>query len=346
MVSPRISVVVRSYNRLAVLAELLELLLAQDHDSFEVVIVDQTVNGKREDIARIDALATDPRVSFLKFPPLGGPRARNTGVRNSRGDIIVLIDDDDLPATNQWLRQHEANYDDPNCLGVSGRHLDENGDPKSYVNMAKARRQVLTFNAFKWQRVYVASDRRTHVESLHGTNASIRRTALERFGLWDECTPIEDEPSIAFRINDMKADHEYLVFDPETTIRRRLDVPGGMAKRTLGGFGYAKKTFTFLHNIVGHYFPIRFALAYPLYYFYAAVMTTDWILTDSIKHDSHVRRFLSIAGVWLALPIYWMGWLGKWWLDRIRNGELPHHPTLEAARPTPALPAGLPVAEG
>ena len=39
---PRISVIVRSYNRLAALAELLTALLAQDHDSFEVVVVEQS----------------------------------------------------------------------------------------------------------------------------------------------------------------------------------------------------------------------------------------------------------------------------------------------------------------
>jgi glycosyltransferase involved in cell wall biosynthesis len=343
--APRVSVIVRSFNRLGVLAELLECLLDQDHDSFEVVIVDQSVRAKPGERDRIEELSRDPRVKFLRYAPLGGPRARNTGVRASRGEIIVLIDDDDLPATRDWLRRHEANYADPRCLGVSGRHLDEHGAPKRYANMEKARRHVLSFNVFKWQRVYVASDRRTEVESLHGTNSSIRRSALARFGLWDECTPIEDEPSIAFRIMEAKRDDEYLVFDPESTIRRRLDVPGGMAKRTLGGFGYARKTFTFLHNIVGYYFPVRFALAYPLYYFYAAWMTSDWILSDSIRHKSFLGRALPIAGVWLGLPIYWTGWLARWWYERLRDGELPHDPKLDEPRARATLPAAVPIVE-
>jgi glycosyltransferase involved in cell wall biosynthesis len=39
---PRLSVVVRSYNRLAALGELIEALLAQDHDSYEIVVVEQS----------------------------------------------------------------------------------------------------------------------------------------------------------------------------------------------------------------------------------------------------------------------------------------------------------------
>src|SRR5262245_33765831 len=97
--SPRVSVVVRSYNRLAALAELLDALLAQDHDSFEVVVVEQSTVRPAEPAERIAALARDERVTMLRHPPLGGPAARNVGVRAARGELLVFIDDDDLPAS-------------------------------------------------------------------------------------------------------------------------------------------------------------------------------------------------------------------------------------------------------
>jgi GT2 family glycosyltransferase len=53
---PRVSVIVRSYNRLHALVELLTALLAQDHDSFEVVVVEQSTQRAPEDVARLDAL--------------------------------------------------------------------------------------------------------------------------------------------------------------------------------------------------------------------------------------------------------------------------------------------------
>lgn len=339
---PRISVIVRSYNRLGALAELLGALLAQDHDDFEIVVVEQSTVRPPELVARIDELAADPRVRIQRHPPLGGPGARNAGVRAARGDLLVFIDDDDLPASTDWLRRHEANFADPKCLGVTGQFIDEEGvNAAPYANPEKARRNVLSFNVLKWQRVYARTDRRKQVESLMGGNAAIPRATLERFGLWDECTPIEDEPSLAYRINAGKRDDEYLLFDPSPKMIRRLDVPGGMAKRTMSGPVYGKRVFTFLHNIVAHYFPVRFALLYPAYVFLVAYHVIEWICSDSKKHRTFATRAWATTGFLLALAPLWIVWLGQWWVRRLRHGALPHRPEL-GPRPTAserALPA-------
>ena len=281
---PRDSVVVRSYNRLAALTELLAALRDQDHDAFEIVVIEQSTVRPPDDVAQLDALARDPRIRILPFPPLGGPGARNAGVRAARGELLVFIDDDDLPIGRDWLRRHEANFTgsgSDKCLGVTGQFVDD-GAP--YVNLERARRDVLSFNVLKWQRVFARTDERKRVESLMGGNAAIPRRTLERFGLWDECTPIEDEPSLAYRINAGKRDDEYLLFDPTVQMHRRLDVPGGMAKRTMSGPRYAKLVFTFLHNIIGHYFPLRFVLLYPAYFYMCVYHVTQWICSDSKKH--------------------------------------------------------------
>jgi glycosyltransferase involved in cell wall biosynthesis len=322
--TPRISVVVRSYNRLPALAELLAALLEQEHDSFEIVVVEQSTVRDGED--RIAALAADPRVRVERRPPLGGPRARNEGVRLARGALLVFIDDDDLPSGRDWLRKHEASLGDPKCLGVTGRFIVDGAAP--YRDMAKARARVLSFSWLKWQRVYVRSDERKHVESLMGGNVAIPRTTLERFGLWDECTPIEDEPSLAFRIAAGRQADEYLLFEPATPMIRRLDVPGGMAKRTLSGPAYARRVFTYLHNIVGHYFPWRFRLLYPAYVGLVAWHVTEWIVSDSKRHRTWWQRALGSLGFNLSLPLCWLGWLGALVVDRVRHGSPPHRPTI------------------
>ena len=99
---------------------------------------------------------------------------------------------------------------------MTGQFFEPSAVP--YVNLERARRDVLSFNVLKWQRVYARADQRRRVESLMGSNAAIPRRTLERFGLWDECTPIEDEPSLAYRINAAKREDEYLLFDPAITM--------------------------------------------------------------------------------------------------------------------------------
>ena len=323
---PRLSVVVRSYNRLPALLELLRLLLAQDHDSFEIVVVEQSTARAPEDVVQLDALARDPRLRVLQFPPLGGPAARNTGVRHTRGDLLVFIDDDDLPVGADWLQRHEANFADPKCLGATGQFVEPNAAP--YVNLERARRDVLSFNALMWQRVFARTDQKKRVQSLMGGNAAIPRTTLERFGLWDECTPIEDEPSLAYRINKAKAGDEYMLFDPDVKMIRRLDVPGGMGKRTMSGPFYAKRVFTFLHNIVGHYFPLRFVLLYPAYFYMCVYHVTQWICSDSIKHRTLPQRVFAVAGFYLAVIPLWAYWLASWSLKRAIKGRPRHRPEL------------------
>lgn len=340
---PRISVIVRSYNRLGALAELLRVLLAQDHDSFEIVVVEQSTVRPSEELSRVEMLAADPRVRLLRFAPLGGPGARNAGVRASRGELLVFIDDDDLPATTDWLRRHEANFfgpgSDGKCLGVTGRFVAEEGGVRidaPYANPERARRNVLSFNVLKWQRVYARTDAKKRVESLMGGNAAIPRTTLERFGLWDECTPIEDEPSLAYRINAGKRDDEYLLFDPGVEMIRRLDVPGGMAKRTMSGPRYARRVFTFLHNIVGHYFPARFVLLYPAYIVFVLLHALEWINSDSKRHDTWPKRIVASIGMTLAIVPLWLYWLAAWTWQRAVHGAPAHDPRLE---PLPAVEA-------
>ena len=129
----------------------------------------------------------------------------------------------------------------------------------------------------------------------------------------------------------------YLLFDPEALMIRRLDEPGGMDKRTLPAHTYAQRVFTFLHNVVAHYFPVRFALLYPLYFLLTALQATDWILTFSRKHSTFGQRALAIGGLYVALPFLWSSWLAAAWYQRLRHGELPHHPKL---LPAPAAAAG------
>jgi glycosyltransferase involved in cell wall biosynthesis len=335
--TPRVSIIVRSYNRLPALNELLRALLAQTHDSFEVVVIEQSTERPEPAAAELAELARDPRLRVLSFPPLGGPGARNAGVRAARGDLFVFIDDDDLPVGTDWLARHEANFADPKCLGVTGQFSEPGAAP--YVNVERARRDVLSFNVLMWQRVYARTDRKTRVQSLMGGNAAIPRRTLERFGLWDECTPIEDEPSLAFRINAGKQPDEYLLFDPDVKMIRRLDVPGGMAKRTMSGPAYAKRVFTYLHNVVGHYFPLRFALLYPAYIYMCAYHVTQWICSDSHRHRTLAQRIAGVAGFFAVLLPLWAIWLASWAVRRIVAGEPPHRPTLHPESIAPALPA-------
>ncbi|HEY5565367.1 MAG TPA: glycosyltransferase [Rhodothermia bacterium] len=306
MDTPRVSVVVRSLGRLASLIELLERLLAQDHDSFEIVVIEQTPEPDPDLWARVQDLSRDTRLRVLKRPPLGGPRARNTGVLEARGDIIILIDDDDLPVSSNWIAHHENAYDDPSLVGLTGRHVQSVGEKMPYIRFLRPfiRKRCMRYSFLKTAYTYARFDEDVdNVEWLHGTNSSFRREIVERAGLWDTTVTTQDEHSFAFRLHDVLLSNEYLAFRVAPAIIRRLDIPGGMAKRRARLESELASHLGFVFRVVGAYYPVRFRLLFPLYLLWAAGRTTFWIWSDSRPNATAASRLADSLRLFLLLPV-------------------------------------------
>jgi glycosyltransferase involved in cell wall biosynthesis len=110
---PFVSVAVRSYHRLPQLLELLDKLRSQTYPNFEVVVIEQSSDIRERYRDALDRAAQDPRFRILEYPPLGAGRARNEAARQSRGEIVLFLDDDDLPQQDDWIAAHAANFADP-----------------------------------------------------------------------------------------------------------------------------------------------------------------------------------------------------------------------------------------
>jgi glycosyltransferase involved in cell wall biosynthesis len=96
---PLVSVVLATYRRPERLLRTLRTIAAQTYDALEVLVVDNAPEPGTQDA--IDALA-DPRFRLLAEPAGGASRARNTGLRAARGEIIVVTDDD-VDADPDWV---------------------------------------------------------------------------------------------------------------------------------------------------------------------------------------------------------------------------------------------------
>lgn len=92
MESPLVSVIVTCYNYGRYVAQALDSALAQDYPSVEVVVVnDGSTDDSREVILRYGE-----RVRVIDQPNGGSISAYNAGYAASRGDIVVLLDADDV----------------------------------------------------------------------------------------------------------------------------------------------------------------------------------------------------------------------------------------------------------
>lgn len=92
MMPPRLSVVMPVKNEVKALPALLEALLAQDCDSFEIIVADGgSTDGTREFVARFAATSRVPVILVDNLKIRSGP-GRNAGARRAGGDIIVFLD--------------------------------------------------------------------------------------------------------------------------------------------------------------------------------------------------------------------------------------------------------------
>jgi GT2 family glycosyltransferase len=87
-----VSVVIPTYNRAQKVGRAVESALAQAYRDLEVIVVD---DGSSDDTRRVVADFGE-RVRYIYQDNLGVSAARNTALRNARGEFVAFLDSDDL----------------------------------------------------------------------------------------------------------------------------------------------------------------------------------------------------------------------------------------------------------
>lgn len=108
--NPRVSIIIPTYNRAHMIVECLDSVLTQTYKDFEVIVVD---DGSTDDTKKFINPYLD-RIQYIKQENQGNAAARNTGIKEAKGEIIAFNDSDDL-----WL--HDK-------LEKQVRYLDEHPD--------------------------------------------------------------------------------------------------------------------------------------------------------------------------------------------------------------------------
>lgn len=176
---PRFSIVIPTVNRPRYLSLALADLAAQDFpaDRYEIVVVDDGDEGSnRELVEQADAQSHVPIRYVRRVGPRGINASRNTGVRRSRGEIVVFVDDDCRFAPG-WLGALDCGVERApraECFGgpigiwlepPHPRWCGRDAFPITFLDHGPKDR---------W------------VDLVFGANFSVRRAALDRVGLFDD----------------------------------------------------------------------------------------------------------------------------------------------------------------
>lgn len=174
----KVSVVIPSYGREALLCRCIEGVLKQDYPSFEVIVLDQTAQHLPATDAFLRSVQDRIRHVKLALPSLMG--ALNAGLRLAQGDIVWLTDDDVQIPDATLLDRHARAYADPTIGGVAGYEHDPRRPGGSAYDPRSAD-EIWGWYYARWDHAV-----RGEVVTAPGANVSFRRDLLVRVGGFDE----------------------------------------------------------------------------------------------------------------------------------------------------------------
>ncbi|MBI5553655.1 MAG: glycosyltransferase family 2 protein [Candidatus Diapherotrites archaeon] len=115
---PTVSIIIATYNNAPVLRKTIEGILRVDYPNLlEVLVInDGSSDGTREMLDR--EFSGRKKIRIIHRPRSGVTRARNRGIREARGEIVVNMDHDCIPHPD-WLKNLVNGFDSPRVGMVS-----------------------------------------------------------------------------------------------------------------------------------------------------------------------------------------------------------------------------------
>jgi GT2 family glycosyltransferase len=207
-VRPFVTVVVPTYNRYAGAVRLLTALAAQTYPAarFEVVVVDDGSTDGTADLLR-DVLVPYA-LRAVRQANAGPAQARNRGVEQARGRLIVFLDDDVVPRPELLARHVEAHKRGLNLVVIGPMVSPPSWLRPTWVRWeeAKLRDQYDAMVAGR----YPCTPRQFYTG-----NASLSRDLFLASGGFDATFRRAEDVELAFRMRDLGAD---FVFEPRAEV--------------------------------------------------------------------------------------------------------------------------------
>ena len=179
----KVSVIIPTYNRGEFLVETIPMVMKNQYPNFELVIVDQTPGYSPEITQKLEKLKLTYSFVYHKLIVPNLPMARNYGLEQSQGDIIIFCDDDVI-LDKDYIYNHVQPYlDDIQVGAVAGRILSQIDEAMSHSSGQIG--QLLPDGRFI-ANFHLKPDDRKEVDFGMGCNMSFRRSALAEAGNFDE----------------------------------------------------------------------------------------------------------------------------------------------------------------
>ena len=119
--SPRVSIIMPAYNSAKYIGPAIRSVIDQTFTDWELLLFNDGSTDETDEV--VEPFLNDSRIQYIRQENLGQPKTRNKGVRMSRGNLIALLDADDLwmPAK---LEKQVAIFEKYPDVGVCGTAME------------------------------------------------------------------------------------------------------------------------------------------------------------------------------------------------------------------------------
>lgn len=214
----RLTVIIPTYNRAAVLAKCLQALKKQsaDNESFEVLVSDDGSTDTTRATVQEEAAGSPVAIRYLHQNNSGANAARNHAVRNANGSILLFINDDSI-ATQDMIAVHlDAHAEYPeDRYAVLGRVTAMPTlpfSPLTPLHLDMAFSALDGQSELDWRAFFTC-------------NVSVKKSLLERGGMFEERIRYHEDLELAERLShyglrviyrpDALAYHDHLLTEDE-----------------------------------------------------------------------------------------------------------------------------------
>jgi glycosyltransferase involved in cell wall biosynthesis len=199
----QISIIIPTFNSAQVLKPCLESLTNQTvgGENYEVIVVDDGSTDETKDI-----VAKYP-VKYIYQHNRGPAVARNNGVRQAEGEIVLFTDADCDPHPN-WVEEMIKPMEDPQVVGLKGAYK------------TRQKELIARLVQIEYEHKYERMNRFKYIDFIDTYSAGYRKDIFLKYGGFDERYPkasVEDQ-EFSFRLFH---DGYKMVFNPEAIVYHR-----------------------------------------------------------------------------------------------------------------------------
>jgi len=187
---PKVSILIPSYNSAHFLPTSIESALSGTYQDFEIIVIDDGSSDDTKDLVQSFIDEYPHKIRYIWQENMGLARARNTGIRQSQGEYLALLDADDkwLPCR---LEEGVKILDADHSIGlVHGNITYIDIDDKE---MGTPKRDIPFLNGFIFENIFLrkadiacptAIFRRSCCEDVGGFDINLSRLGCEDRDLW------------------------------------------------------------------------------------------------------------------------------------------------------------------